>query len=166
MLRHWLRLLFVAGAVEVEEIEEAAAGEDVAAAAIFGGAVVTRRPWLVLRPPPEHELPEELMGPWELQSTVSGYGKMWVECGELGDCGCSPSIGKGRKWSALRQPGGAWRLRFVPLDKLSRPVCWEADVRPDDIRGLLVSGSVMGAPKRGSRGEPVVVKLYDGLQHL
>ena len=71
--------------------------------------------------PPLHKLPEELMGPWELKCSVSGVGAMWVELDENGRCSCSAKVGKGRRWSAT-QVDGYWRLRFVLLDKLSRPL--------------------------------------------
>lgn len=113
--------------------------------------------------PPEHELPEELMGPWELQCDMSGYGAMWVELHETGKCSCTSRIGKGRKWSAVpTQPAGNWRLRFVLLDKLSRQLRWEGEVRPDDTRGVVVSGSIYGPPKRGSKAEAVVVGTFEG----
>ena len=96
------------------------------------------------------EQPEELMGPWELQCTLSGAGAMWVELGENGDCSCAARVGKGRQWSARKLPGDAWAVRFVVLDKLSRPLRWEGQVRPDDVRGMVVSGDVRGPPKRGA----------------
>ena len=58
------------------------------------------------------------MGPWELQSSVSGYGTLWVELDETGRCSCSSRIGTGRRWSATRQTGDVWRVRFVILDKV------------------------------------------------
>lgn len=100
--------------------------------------------------PPEHVLPEELLGPWELRCSISGMSSIWVEFGEAGDCSCSSSIGKGRKWSAEPQRGGAWRVRFVLLDKLSRQLRWEGTVRCDELRGLVVTGTVRGPPKRGA----------------
>lgn len=108
------------------------------------------------RPPPsklweqpaDFVVPEELMGPWEVQCTMSGYGAMWIELCEDGACKCSAKIGKGRQWSATPIAGGQWRVRFVLLDKLSRSLRWEATVQPDDTRGMVITGEVRGPPKR------------------
>lgn len=109
--------------------------------------------------PEEHQLPEELMGPWELRSTLSGFESMWVDLDESGECSCSTRVGKGRRWSALQQPGGAWRLRFVVLDRLSRPLRWECQVVPDDVRGRVLRGIISGPPKRGSGAPDAAVKV-------
>jgi hypothetical protein len=100
--------------------------------------------------PPAFEVVEEVMGPWELQCTIAGMDRMWVELDESGSCSCSSRVGKGRKWSAELQRGGSWRVRFVLLDKLSRQLRWEGIVRRDDVRGLVISGTVRGPPKRGA----------------
>ena len=132
------------------------AGEPVRARVPVDGIEALRKAAAPWEQPPEHELPEELMGPWELQCSVSGVGAMWVELGENGDCSCSSRIGKGRRWSAERQAGGLFRVRFVLLDKLSRPLRWEGLVQSDDTRGLIVNGEVRGPPKRGASVEQKV----------
>jgi len=100
--------------------------------------------------PSDFSLPEELLGPWEVQCTLSGFGAMWVEFAEDGECKCASRVGKGRLWSATPMPGNSWRVRFVLLDKLSRPLRWEGTVQPDDVRGTVVSGNVRGPPKLGA----------------
>ena len=93
------------------------------------------------------ECPEELMGPWELKCTISGFGDIWVELGEEGECSCSSKIGKGRSWSAEEKKRGQYDLKFELADKMSRPLRFEGGVRKDDVRGLVVSGMVRGPPK-------------------
>ena len=125
-------------------------------------------PPLLWEQTPEGELPEELMGPWELKCTLPGAGDMWIELGEDGDCGVSSKLGKGRRWSAEPQRGGGWRVRFVILDKLSRQMRWEGSVRKDEVRGAVMSGKVRGPPKHGASAAQiatgVIVGEFDGYQ--
>ena len=46
-------------------------------------------------------------------------------------------------------------MRFVTLDKLSRQLRWEGEVRRDEMRGLVVGGKVRGPPKRGASAAEV-----------
>ena len=104
------------------------------------------------------DLPPELLGPWEVQCSVSGFGDMWVELDGDGSCACKSSVGKGRNWGATRSRSGRWKLSFVLEDKLKRPLLFEGDVRSDDVRGMAITGSVHGPPKlkaaaaKGQRG--------------
>jgi hypothetical protein len=91
------------------------------------------------------EWPEQLMGPWELRTTVSGMSDTWVELGEDGSCSCSSRIGKGRGWSASRKREG-WSLSVNIVDKMSRPVTFEGEAREDETRIFAISGMVRGAP--------------------
>ena len=92
------------------------------------------------------ECPDELMGPWELKSSVSGMENIWVELREEGACSCSSRIGKGKSWSAMRK-AGTWILTFTVSDKMDRPVSFEGNVKPDDTRGVVIDGMVLGPPK-------------------
>jgi len=113
------------------------------------------------------DLPEELMGPWELQCTVSGMSHMWVEFGEEGQCSCSAKVGKGRRWSATRGEGDVWRVRFVLLDKLSRPLHWEGFVEREETRGTIITGDVRGPPKaRSDTMTAVVIGKFRGYKLL
>ena len=121
--------------------------------------------------PGDFQLPEDLMGPWELQCTMPGMGSMWVELHESGECSCSSRVGKGRRWSAVpkgKTPGEAWLVRFVLLDKLSRQMRWSGEVRRDELKGLVISGEVLGPPRLGASKEEVasgvVVGEFGGFQ--
>ena len=120
--------------------------------------------------PPDFELPAELMGPWELQCSMPGMGSMWVELHEEGECSCSSRVGKGRRWSAnpTDKGGEKWRVRFVLLDKLSRQMRWSGEVRRDELKGLVMSGEVLGPPRLGASqaevASGVVVGEFGGYQ--
>ena len=101
--------------------------------------------------------PDELLGPWEIKSSVSGQGDLWVEFGADGACSCSRSVGKGREWDAT-PVGTRWRLSFTLLDKLDRPMRFIGEVAPDDRKGLVVSGDVRGPPKRSARATQAEVE--------
>ena len=111
------------------------------------------------------ETPPELLGPWELRCTVSGMSSMWIELGEEGACDCSSRVGRAREWSAVRERG-RWQLRFVLEDKLRRKLKFEAEVRTDELRGLVLIGSVRGPPKLGASVEAikrgVVIGEFEG----
>lgn len=114
----------------------------------------------------ESELPEELMGPWELKCSVSGMESMWVQLEEEGNVSCSSKVGKGCDWSAKKQKRG-YKLSFRLNDKMSRPINFLGEVLPDDTRGLIVDGEVRGAPKlRGAttseRERGVVIGEFSG----
>jgi hypothetical protein len=101
---------------------------------------------LELDDPDTQSRPEELLGPWELKCSLSGFGDMWVELHEDGSCSCSRSVGSGVSWYAERIKG-RWRLRITLNDKLKRPLTFQGAVNDDDDRGTGISGSVLGPPK-------------------
>ena len=93
------------------------------------------------------QLPEEFVGPWELQCTLSGVGDTWIQLISDGSCSCGTKVGKGRHWTAIRK-SGEWRLEIVLEDKLKRPYTYEGLVGADDLRGTTLAGSVMRGSSR------------------
>lgn len=104
---------------------------------------------LELDDPSMQSRPEELLGPWELKCTLSGFGDMWVELKEDGSCDCSSKCGKGVSWYA-ETVKGRWQITFKLLDKLKRPLVFEGKINDDDVRGRGISGMVRGPPKLGA----------------
>jgi len=122
--------------------------------------------------------PECLFGPWELQTSLSGCEDTWVEL-EEGKISCSAKIGRGKSWHAapvtakqnemrrglLEEPGGVpseWRLQMTLLDKLDRPFILAGEVRPDEYKGIIISGEVYYPPRPNSRGGPNLVGEFKG----
>lgn len=99
----------------------------------------------------EFEWPEELLGPWELTTTLPGVGnRIWVELNDDRECECSSAFGTGSSWQAARRHGN-WQLGFVILDKLKRPITFEGEVRNDDgVRRLSTSGMIFGPPRNAA----------------
>jgi hypothetical protein len=87
------------------------------------------------------ETPDEMLGPWELASSVSGLESTWIELHEGGKVSCARAVGRGRSWGATRA-SGRWRLRAVLLDKLERPMAYEGTVEADDRRRQVISGDL------------------------
>ena len=132
--------------------------------------VGSQRDPLELDDPDTQFRPEELLGPWELKCTISGFEDMWVELHEDGSCSCSSKVGRGVSWYAERIKG-RWRLRVVLSDKLKRPLTFEGSVRNDDDRGTGISGSVLGPPKlleasRAQAQSGVVVGEFAGWHNV
>ena len=46
--------------------------------------------------------------------------------------------------------------------QLSRQLRWEGLVRPDDVRGLVLSGEVRGPPKRGASAAEIKTGVVMG----
>ena len=151
-MRHWLRLLFVAGTVEVEEIEEADESEDAAAAAIFGGVKVSRRSWLVLRPPEQHVLP--LMG-----APSAAYQLPWRDV-YLRLLPLGPPVqisGEGAP-----EPGSETATRLAKMVAMvragSRGVARSDDAETSAVRGLYVS--------RGTSSDPLPQRRVRSHAHV
>lgn len=98
------------------------------------------------------EQPEELLGPWELRTTLPGVGaSMWVELAPDGSASCARGFGQGHSWQAT-QRDGKWRLQCLLLDKLKRPMRFEGKVDASDTHRLAVAGEIFGPPKRAAPG--------------
>ena len=103
---------------------------------------------LELDDPSMQSRPEELLGPWELKCTLSGFGDMWVELKEDGSCDCSSKCGKGVSWYA-ETVKGRWQITFKLLDKLKRPLVLRARSMTTTFAEE-DSGMVRGPPKLGA----------------
>ena len=102
----------------------------------------------------ERESPPELFGPWEVRSSLSGAEDGWVELDEGGQISCSPKIGSARAWYAERR-GSNWRIHMTLLDKLGRPNLWVGETRPDEYRGVSLTGRVSTPGREAGQGRGV-----------
>ena len=115
------------------------------------------------------DFPDALLGPWEIRSTMSGAQRMWVELGEEGELSCSSSFGTAKSWGAAALQRERWRLRFVLLDKLKRPIKFEGVIGDDtdEVKDLVISGQIIGpAPRRAAQASPkgVVMGEFEGFK--
>lgn len=111
----------------------------------------------------DHKCPDQFSGPWEMCSSFSGYENFWVELQPDGTLSCSHKIGRGKEWHA--EPiGESWLLSMTVLDKLSRPLTLKGLVRTDEYREQVVTGDVLGPPRRGSTESTAKLAEFRGFK--
>lgn len=125
--------------------------------------------------------PEELLGPWELRTSISGFEETWFELNEDGSVTLSAKAGQGKSWraesvvsrpaelddwmllqsspaerleleQALSTQRSGWRLHVGLSDKMGWPLQIVGEVREDEYTGFSVAGRVLSTPKRAKPG--------------
>lgn len=95
--------------------------------------------------------PVELIGPWEVRSSLSGVEETWLELIEDGSVGTSTrAFGRGRLWRATPRAGvnAGWDLIVTVENKLRSPLRFEGRVRTDEYKGLSLTGQMLTPNKR------------------